>query len=181
VRGTDSGYFSFACIGSSGVWIFGFCCHSSTLLFIFFSLTDYAYWSVPIQNYFWNNESSTYGRTPWTSVAQPFYTRGTLNIVEESWRHTNPILQGLDEWSARRKAAQDNTTKTDEDKLPCLKRDSNPRSSVRALKTSTLLKKLIIESLTALHCCRKNRACEQFLLQKLISVKFRERISRSQR
>jgi hypothetical protein len=26
------------------------------------------------------------------SVAQPFYTRGTLNIVEESWRHTNPIL-----------------------------------------------------------------------------------------
>jgi hypothetical protein len=28
----------------------------------------------------------------WTSVAQPFYTRGTLNIVEESWRHTNPIL-----------------------------------------------------------------------------------------
>jgi hypothetical protein len=23
----------------------------------------------------------------WTSVAQPFYTRGTLNIVEESWRH----------------------------------------------------------------------------------------------
>jgi hypothetical protein len=28
----------------------------------------------------------------WGSVAQPFYTRGTLNIVEESWRHTNPIL-----------------------------------------------------------------------------------------
>jgi hypothetical protein len=27
-----------------------------------------------------------------TSVAQPFYTRGTLNIVEEPWRHTNPIL-----------------------------------------------------------------------------------------
>jgi uncharacterized protein (DUF779 family) len=27
------------------------------------------------------------------SVAQPFYTRGTLNLVEESWRHTNPILQ----------------------------------------------------------------------------------------
>jgi hypothetical protein len=27
-----------------------------------------------------------------TSAAQPFYTRGTLNIVEESWRHTNPIL-----------------------------------------------------------------------------------------
>jgi hypothetical protein len=26
------------------------------------------------------------------SVAQPFYTRGTLNIVEESWRHPNPIL-----------------------------------------------------------------------------------------
>jgi hypothetical protein len=26
------------------------------------------------------------------SVAQSFYTRGTLNIVEESWRHTNPIL-----------------------------------------------------------------------------------------
>jgi hypothetical protein len=26
------------------------------------------------------------------SVAQPFYTRGTLNIVEESWRHTNPLL-----------------------------------------------------------------------------------------
>jgi hypothetical protein len=24
--------------------------------------------------------------------AQPFYTRGTLNIVEESWWHTNPIL-----------------------------------------------------------------------------------------
>jgi hypothetical protein len=29
---------------------------------------------------------------PYTSVAQPFYTRGTLYIVEESWRHTNPIL-----------------------------------------------------------------------------------------
>jgi hypothetical protein len=28
----------------------------------------------------------------YVSVAQPFYTRGTLNIVEESWRHTNPIL-----------------------------------------------------------------------------------------
>jgi hypothetical protein len=28
----------------------------------------------------------------YTSVAQTFYTRGTLNIVEESWRHTNPIL-----------------------------------------------------------------------------------------
>jgi hypothetical protein len=27
-----------------------------------------------------------------SSVAQPFYTRGTLNIVEESWRHTNLIL-----------------------------------------------------------------------------------------
>jgi hypothetical protein len=26
------------------------------------------------------------------SVAQPLYTRGTLNIVEESWRHTSPIL-----------------------------------------------------------------------------------------
>jgi hypothetical protein len=26
------------------------------------------------------------------SVAQPFYTRGTLNIVEESWRHTKTIL-----------------------------------------------------------------------------------------
>jgi hypothetical protein len=26
------------------------------------------------------------------SVAQPFYTRGTLNIVEESRRHTNPIF-----------------------------------------------------------------------------------------
>jgi hypothetical protein len=29
---------------------------------------------------------------PQGSVAQPFYTRGTLNIVEESWRQTNPIL-----------------------------------------------------------------------------------------
>jgi hypothetical protein len=28
----------------------------------------------------------------YSSVAQPFYTRGTLNIVEESWLHTNPIL-----------------------------------------------------------------------------------------
>jgi hypothetical protein len=28
----------------------------------------------------------------YSSVAQPFYTHGTLNIVEESWRHTNPIL-----------------------------------------------------------------------------------------
>jgi hypothetical protein len=26
------------------------------------------------------------------SVAQPLYTRGTLNIVEELWRHTNSIL-----------------------------------------------------------------------------------------
>jgi hypothetical protein len=24
------------------------------------------------------------------SFAQPFYTRGTLNIVEKAWRHTNP-------------------------------------------------------------------------------------------
>jgi hypothetical protein len=31
-------------------------------------------------------------RMDWTSVAQPLYTHGTLNIVEESWRHTNPIL-----------------------------------------------------------------------------------------
>jgi hypothetical protein len=29
---------------------------------------------------------------PYTSVAQPFYTHGTLNIVEESWQHTSPIL-----------------------------------------------------------------------------------------
>jgi hypothetical protein len=28
----------------------------------------------------------------YASVAQPFYTRDTLNIVEESWRHTNSIL-----------------------------------------------------------------------------------------
>jgi hypothetical protein len=28
----------------------------------------------------------------YTSVAQPFYTRGTLNIVEESWRYANHIL-----------------------------------------------------------------------------------------
>jgi hypothetical protein len=28
----------------------------------------------------------------YNSVVQLFYTRGTLNIVEESWRHTNPIL-----------------------------------------------------------------------------------------
>jgi hypothetical protein len=28
----------------------------------------------------------------YSSDAQAFYTRGTLNIVEESWRHTNPIL-----------------------------------------------------------------------------------------
>jgi hypothetical protein len=27
-----------------------------------------------------------------TALHKPFYTRGTLNIVEESWRHTNPIL-----------------------------------------------------------------------------------------
>jgi hypothetical protein len=26
------------------------------------------------------------------SVAQPFDTRSILNIVEESWRYTNPIL-----------------------------------------------------------------------------------------
>jgi hypothetical protein len=26
------------------------------------------------------------------TVAQPFYTRGTLNIVEESWWHTNTFL-----------------------------------------------------------------------------------------
>jgi hypothetical protein len=30
--------------------------------------------------------------TIYISVAQPLYTRGTLNNVEESWRHTNPIL-----------------------------------------------------------------------------------------
>jgi hypothetical protein len=28
----------------------------------------------------------------YTSVAQPFCILETLNIVEESWRHTNPIL-----------------------------------------------------------------------------------------
>jgi hypothetical protein len=28
----------------------------------------------------------------YTSVAQPLYTRGTLNIDEESWRHTPPFL-----------------------------------------------------------------------------------------
>jgi hypothetical protein len=28
----------------------------------------------------------------YVSVAQPFYTRGTLNILEQSWRLTNPIL-----------------------------------------------------------------------------------------
>jgi hypothetical protein len=27
----------------------------------------------------------------YSSVAQPFYTRGTPNIVEEAWRHTNLI------------------------------------------------------------------------------------------
>jgi hypothetical protein len=31
-------------------------------------------------------------RFAYICVAQPFYTRGTLNIVEESWRHTDPIL-----------------------------------------------------------------------------------------
>jgi hypothetical protein len=31
-------------------------------------------------------------RNLYASVPQPFYTRGTLNIVEESWRHTNPIM-----------------------------------------------------------------------------------------
>jgi hypothetical protein len=35
---------------------------------------------------------------PYNSVAQPFYTRGTLNIVEESWRHTNPILHIMGGW-----------------------------------------------------------------------------------
>jgi hypothetical protein len=34
----------------------------------------------------------SYCRYELDSVTQPFYTRGTLNIVEESWRHTNPIL-----------------------------------------------------------------------------------------
>jgi hypothetical protein len=28
----------------------------------------------------------------YTIVVQPFHTRGTLNIVEESWWHTDPIL-----------------------------------------------------------------------------------------
>jgi hypothetical protein len=28
----------------------------------------------------------------YAGVGQTFYTCGTLNIVEESWRHTNPIL-----------------------------------------------------------------------------------------
>jgi hypothetical protein len=32
------------------------------------------------------------------SVSQPFYTRGTLNIIEESWRHTNPILHIVCVW-----------------------------------------------------------------------------------
>jgi hypothetical protein len=49
---------------------------------------------------------STYGRTPWTS----------------------------DQLVARPLPTQDNTTKTDEDKHPCLKWYSNPWSSVRALK-----------------------------------------------
>jgi hypothetical protein len=33
-----------------------------------------------------------HGAITQNSAAQPFYTRGTLYIVEESWRHTNPIL-----------------------------------------------------------------------------------------
>jgi hypothetical protein len=37
------------------------------------------------------------GLISYGSVAQPFYTHGTLNIVEESWRHTNPILHILGE------------------------------------------------------------------------------------
>jgi hypothetical protein len=39
-----------------------------------------------------------------------------------------------DQLVARPLPTQDNTTKTDEDKHPCLKRDSNPRYSVRAIK-----------------------------------------------
>jgi hypothetical protein len=39
-------------------------------------------------------KSSTVLQEPlcYASAAQPFYTHGTLNIVKESWRHTNPIL-----------------------------------------------------------------------------------------
>jgi hypothetical protein len=55
-----------------------------------------------------NYESSTYGRTPWTS----------------------------DQLVARSLPTQDNTTQADEDKHPCLKRDSNPRFSVRAIKAA---------------------------------------------
>jgi hypothetical protein len=36
--------------------------------------------------------SSTHD-VPQVRVAQPFYTRGTLNDVEESWQHTNTILR----------------------------------------------------------------------------------------
>jgi hypothetical protein len=49
---------------------------------------------------------STYGRTPWTS----------------------------DQLVARPLPIEDNTTQKDADKLPCPKRNSNPRSSVRSIK-----------------------------------------------
>jgi hypothetical protein len=42
-----------------------------------------------------------------------------------------------DQLIAKPLPSQDNTTWTDEDKHPCLKQDSNPRSSVQALKAST--------------------------------------------
>jgi hypothetical protein len=39
-----------------------------------------------------NELEFVYFSAPLYCVAQPFYTRDTINIVEESWQHTNPIL-----------------------------------------------------------------------------------------
>jgi hypothetical protein len=42
-----------------------------------------------IANVLYNPKTGTLNQS---SIAQPSYTHGTLNIVEESWQHTNPIL-----------------------------------------------------------------------------------------
>jgi hypothetical protein len=52
--------------------------------------------------FFWKRRTrSKCLQTLYGSVAQPSYTRGTLNIVEESWWHTDTILDLVCPLSAR--------------------------------------------------------------------------------
>jgi hypothetical protein len=70
----------------------------------------------------------------WIKPICLFQFRKTSEIINH--RHTVGLLGRV--ISSSLLPTQDNTTQKDEDKHPCLKRDSNPRSSVRALKAADL-------------------------------------------